>query len=147
VELDVDQDGQVAMVEFASQWSDSVVAEFQRFDLDGDGSIIPAECLSAAASGIVRSSPVTSRPAQLTSAGQMSSSTSSTSLLSTSAAASVDSRYLSYAEGRIKQYDSNGDGRLQLDELSAMSKPPSEADNDGDEQITVEEYVAYLAKQ
>jgi hypothetical protein len=54
---------------------------------------------------------------------------------------------LSYAEGRIKQYDSNGDGRLQLDELSAMSKPPSEADNDGDEQITVEEYVAYLAKQ
>jgi len=42
---DLDGDGQVAMSEFSSEWSDDNVAEFRRFDLDDDGIITPEEAL------------------------------------------------------------------------------------------------------
>ena len=45
---DTNADGQVMMAEYASAWSDSVLAEFQKFDLDGDGIITPEECLAVA---------------------------------------------------------------------------------------------------
>ena len=44
-EKDLDADGQVAMREYHSQWSDSKVKEFQRFDLNGDGVITPTEAI------------------------------------------------------------------------------------------------------
>ncbi len=37
VQRDKDEDGQIAMAEFAASWNDAVVAEFFRYDLDGDG--------------------------------------------------------------------------------------------------------------
>jgi len=40
-------DGQVAMAEFASSWTDAKAAEFLRWDLNGDGLLTPAECLAA----------------------------------------------------------------------------------------------------
>ena len=45
---DADSDGQVAMVEYATNWTDTTAAEFAKFDLDGDGFITPQECLAAA---------------------------------------------------------------------------------------------------
>ncbi len=51
---DMDQDGQVKMSEFASSWSDDVVADFAQFDLNGDGIVTPNECLQAAEQGAVR---------------------------------------------------------------------------------------------
>jgi len=42
---DLDGDGQVAMSEFSSAWSDDKAAEFQRWDLNGDGIITPEEAL------------------------------------------------------------------------------------------------------
>lgn len=47
---DVDADGQVAMVEYSTSWSDSTAAEFQKYDLDGDGFITPQEVLASLAS-------------------------------------------------------------------------------------------------
>jgi Ca2+-binding EF-hand superfamily protein len=44
---DADADGQVAMVEYATSWTDSTAAEFQKYDLDGDGFITPNECLAS----------------------------------------------------------------------------------------------------
>lgn len=44
---DADGDGQVAMAEYATTWSDRTVAEFARYDLDHDGFITPSECLAA----------------------------------------------------------------------------------------------------
>ncbi|QDU30232.1 transaldolase/EF-hand domain-containing protein [Anatilimnocola aggregata] len=44
---DADADGQIAMAEYSTSWSDTTAAEFQKFDLDGDGFITPAECLAA----------------------------------------------------------------------------------------------------
>jgi len=44
---DANGDGQVAMAEFSSSWSDAKVSEFDRFDLNRDGLITPRECLDA----------------------------------------------------------------------------------------------------
>jgi len=45
---DADRDGQVAMAEYASSWTDAKAAEFQSFDLNGDGIITPKECQAVA---------------------------------------------------------------------------------------------------
>lgn len=44
---DANGDGQVAMAEYATSWSDSKVREFDRYDLNRDGLITPRECLDA----------------------------------------------------------------------------------------------------
>lgn len=44
---DSNGDGQVLMAEYASTWSDSKVAEFDKYDLNGDGVITAKECLRA----------------------------------------------------------------------------------------------------
>jgi len=54
--LDADANGQIEMSEFASSWSDSVVADFSQFDLNHDGIVTPAECLKATEGGAVRGS-------------------------------------------------------------------------------------------
>lgn len=52
--VDQDLDGQVLMAEFAEDWNDSVAANFEAFDINGDGLITPQECLSASANGVTR---------------------------------------------------------------------------------------------
>ncbi|MEN1681025.1 MAG: calcium sensor EFh, partial [Planctomycetota bacterium] len=42
---DRDGDGQVAMHEYASSWSDRRAEEFARYDGDGDGFVSPSEAL------------------------------------------------------------------------------------------------------
>ncbi|WP_425615308.1 hypothetical protein NA78x_005223 [Anatilimnocola sp. NA78] len=44
---DADADGQIAMVEYSASWSDTTAAEFQKYDLDGDGFITPTEVLGS----------------------------------------------------------------------------------------------------
>lgn len=44
---DADGDGQIGMVEYAASWSDTTAAEFEKYDLNGDGIITPDECLDA----------------------------------------------------------------------------------------------------
>jgi Ca2+-binding EF-hand superfamily protein len=46
LQKDADADGQVSMAEFATEWTDAKVAEFRRYDLNGDGVITAAECLA-----------------------------------------------------------------------------------------------------
>jgi len=50
---DADADGQVAMHEFSASWTDTVLAEYNQFDLNRDGLITPAECLKAKNDGAV----------------------------------------------------------------------------------------------
>lgn len=45
---DTNEDGQVSMAEFSSQWTEKEVREFSQLDLDNDGLITPEECLKAA---------------------------------------------------------------------------------------------------
>jgi Ca2+-binding EF-hand superfamily protein len=42
---DADGDGQVSMHEFAATWTDEKLAEFSKYDLNGDGFITPEEVL------------------------------------------------------------------------------------------------------
>jgi len=44
---DADADGQVSMAEYSDVWSESKVAEFERYDLNHDGILTPRECLKA----------------------------------------------------------------------------------------------------
>lgn len=45
VRNDQDGDGQIMMHEFTSEWSEAKAAEFARYDLNGDGIIVPSEAL------------------------------------------------------------------------------------------------------
>lgn len=44
-EKDRDRDGQVLMAEFTDKWTHDQLREYQKYDLNGDGVITPAECL------------------------------------------------------------------------------------------------------
>ncbi|MCL6505314.1 MAG: hypothetical protein K6T86_21780 [Pirellulales bacterium] len=46
--MDANGDGQIAMSEFATTWTDAKVEEFMRYDLNGDGIITAAECQATA---------------------------------------------------------------------------------------------------
>ncbi len=46
-EKDANGDGQIAMAEYASTWSDDKIEEFQDYDANADGIITPEECLGA----------------------------------------------------------------------------------------------------
>ena len=41
---DVDGDGQVSMAEYTTTWTETLAAEFLKYDANGDGIITPAEC-------------------------------------------------------------------------------------------------------
>lgn len=43
---DADGDGQIMMAEYAASFTESIAAEFAKYDLDGDGIITPDECLA-----------------------------------------------------------------------------------------------------
>ncbi len=48
-ERDADRDGQVAMSEFAQDWTDATLAEFARLDLNGDGLLTDTEVAKSSA--------------------------------------------------------------------------------------------------
>jgi hypothetical protein len=45
VEKDANRDGQVAMAEYSTYWTDAIAEEFMRHDLNNDGMVTPQECL------------------------------------------------------------------------------------------------------
>lgn len=81
----------------------------------------------------------------VTSAKIQTSSTPATPAPATENVA-IDPRYMSYAQGRIKQVDANGDGILQPDEWIKMTKAPLGADANGDKQITPDELALFFQK-
>jgi len=142
---DADGDGQVAMAEFSVSWSDSVMGDFNQFDLNRDGLITPQECLKAVANGAVRGASIpttstTSPTASPSPPSSVSSPPASTSQLR------IDPRYLKYYQQLVAKYDKNGDKVLVRDEWISMSKNPEAADADGNGRITVEEYASWSMK-
>jgi len=159
---DADGDGQVAMAEYSVTWSDSVMDDFNQFDLNQDGIITPQECLKAGAEGIVRGTGIDAGSTDSAAAGSDSSSADSDS--SSSGASSgastasrpapapaksvrIDPRYLKYYQDLVAKYDKNGDKVLVKDEWTSMSKDPAAADIDGNGRITVEEYASWSMKR
>ncbi len=154
---DANADGQVAMAEFATSWSESVLSEFGQFDLNHDGMITPEEALSAVNKGVVRGSAAS--PSSSSSAATVSPTTISTAAstgtspaTSQPAAASgetpqIDPRYVVYYQKLLSKYDTNGDGALVVSEWQTMSKDPSAADTDGDGRISVNELAVWSTKR
>ncbi len=58
---------------------------------------------------------------------------------------SGNDRFLKYAEGLIKNYDKNGDGKIDKAELTEMRRPPKNADPNNDGFITKAELAAALS--
>ncbi len=88
---DANGDGQVAMAEFESYWSEARAREFERLDLNRDGIITPRECLEApAAAEELASLQEAPQPASST-AGSGSSGTGSSSAGSSSTGSSSTS--------------------------------------------------------
>jgi Ca2+-binding EF-hand superfamily protein len=165
--IDMNVDGQIAMAEYSTSWSDSVAREFNRFDLNGDGFITPKECLKASQGGAVRgagssaggssgsrsstvatsATPSPSSSSSTTAASSTGTSTASTTPASGAAnvasGAPIDARTLTFSVNWVKTNDRNGDGVLSKDEWESMSKNPSAADLDKDGKITPDEHARY----
>jgi Ca2+-binding EF-hand superfamily protein len=159
IDCDENEDGQVMMHEFASDWDERTLAEFEKFDLNGDGVITAAECLAARKLGAVRMSATrgtASRQPRGTSGDSAVSTSRSTGDSRAAANGSatsegdgeIPSRFMSTAVGTIERYDKNGDGVLDAEEAKAMRNLPEGADANGDGIITPEELArAWMPKE
>jgi hypothetical protein len=57
----------------------------------------------------------------------------------------VTAKLMRYCERIVQRHDSDGDGRLNAAEWSAMQGKPAAADANGDGQLTVDEFARYAA--
>lgn len=58
----------------------------------------------------------------------------------------IPAKILRYAERLVRQYDTNGDGRLQKDEWEKIHGNPPMVDADHDGVITVDEFAQYISR-
>ena len=127
VRKDSDFDNQVSMKEFASKWTDDVIEDFRRADTNEDGLITTRECLAAVKRGYIpgTSSSSTSSSDMGSSSGSTATSSSGSpsgsvgSVTKSSGSSTVDARMRDWVARKIKSYDKNGDGKLDVDELRA----------------------------
>jgi Ca2+-binding EF-hand superfamily protein len=151
---DTDADGQVAMAEFAVSWSDSVIADYAKFDLNRDGLITPRECLAAVANGAVRGSTAgpssppgpTSTSSPPSSGGARPASPAASSAPAPASTAGISDKYLKYATGLVNRYDTNKDGMLTANEWKDMSLDVAPADKDGSGQVTINELAEFMQR-
>jgi hypothetical protein len=61
------------------------------------------------------------------------------------AADAIPAKVRRYAEGVLRRYDKNGDGRLQPEEWGKMHGNPQAADANGDRAVTLEELTRHVA--
>lgn len=78
-------------------------------------------------------------------AASSSGSSSSRGSSSSGTSSGSDSQIATYADSLLRQYDSNGDGRLQKEEWSRMAGDPQASDRNGDGIITREELIERLS--
>ena len=153
---DADSDGQIAMHEFSTTWTDAVLAEFLQFDLNGDGLITPAECLAAKDKGAVRGGSIglgtgsapaatvaVASPASAASGSDNAAAATESPAAAAATELKIDARYMDYFRKVFAKYDSNNDGALTANEWASMSKDPTPADTDGDGRITLDEFARW----
>jgi hypothetical protein len=166
---DANHDAQVSMAEYASTWSDVLIAEFFSFDSNKDGLISVVECLAASKAGAVRGAGDSSassgggdnatasrgdsrffRPRSGESAGGSGAGTAPAPAAAAPAAppAKLSDKIQNYAKGLVDRYDKNKDGALDAAEQAEMTSPPdASADADKNGTITAEELAAHLSGQ
>jgi Ca2+-binding EF-hand superfamily protein len=138
---DADADGQVMMSEYSTTWTNEKVAEFNKFDLNGDGIITSRECLNSLKNG----SSTTAGSTTIASSSIPSTSSSSSASIVAPVGAAKEDVNRDWAKRQIEKYDKNRDGQLTVDEWSAMIVKPEGADANKDGIVTLEEYVTFRA--
>ncbi len=159
VEADKNEDGQVAMSEFSQDWTDDALDKFYMIDANRDGVITPKEWIAGgqktqpkkaivadAGTSSEKASAVAGNSGGANDATAAKTTATTTSPAKTVSPGKVDPRYLTYAASRIKEYDKNQDGVLDVREWSEMKKPPTAADSDKNGKITVTELAIFLTK-
>jgi Ca2+-binding EF-hand superfamily protein len=154
---DADGDGQIAMAEYSASWTDTVMSDFNQFDLNRDGLITPREAVKATSNGAVRGGSIGAATTPAATASSSSPATPSTSAPAAAAPSTasqpaepvkVDPKYYEHTKKLFKEkFDKNGDGVLTPDEWSSMTRSPDAADADGDKRITVEEYARWIQQR
>lgn len=154
---DKNGDQQVEMSEYSDTWSNAIVEEFNRFDMNGDGVITAKECIAAVEAGASASAATASSGSGAPASDSRASSTPTTMAAtapaasgSTTAAPSrlpavADEKLTSYAQKIISRYDKNGDGVLTASEWKDMLVDITPADADKDGRVTIPEYAAWMA--
>lgn len=150
---DANGDGQVMMNEYASNWDDSIIAEFNQFDANGDGAITALEALAAVKKGILRGASGSPNAASLSaSTTTNSSSVSSVSKPSSSSApivdrtdlpADADEKWVKFVQGSIAKVDKDKNARVTIDEWSPSEGDFKSVDTNGDGSVSVGEYYNF----
>ncbi|MFG0289350.1 MAG: EF-hand domain-containing protein [Rhodopirellula sp. JB044] len=160
-ERDLNGDGQVSMSEYTSEWNDSLVAEYYRWDQNQDGVITASEVQSGVNQGYTASDTrrgIAPQSGTLASTASRSSSGSSSLGASSGSSPANDppapklempseppsEKVMAYAKRIVSKYDENGDLALSATEWGKMLISPAAADFDGDGRITVLEYAGYM---
>lgn len=130
---DANGDGQVMMNEFSSSWNSQTLEDFQKWDLNKDGIIVPGECLAALERG--------------TRVGSSGGSSSSRPVKPSASASAIGGTQYEWAKRQIEKYDTNNDGQLTAREWEEMLIKPVGADSNGDGVLTVEEYAAFRSRK
>ncbi len=140
---DANDDGQVTMAEFASDWSDEVVEQFFASDLNRDGVITTAEALESIERGDEpKSSSAAASPATLAaSPAQQAAGNPSTSDKSD---VKIDDKLLKVSQRIITRNDTNKDGVLTPSEWKDMLLSPAKSDSNRDGKVTAEEYALWM---
>lgn len=154
---DANEDGQVTMAEFASEWNDELLQEFFKSDLNRDGVITIQEVLAAVEQNDRLGPPASSVASSSSDSGSSSSGSSRYSSGSSSGSSSSSSKssgptemgkpsesYVKFAARIMKGRDKNGDGKLTRSEWADMALSPAAADFNRDGSITVEEYAWWM---
>jgi Ca2+-binding EF-hand superfamily protein len=157
VRKDIDFDNQVSMKEFATKWTDDVIEDFNRADTNGDGLITTRECLAAVKRGYIpgasgsdsNSSSSSSTSSSSTSGETASGSSSGSASTPTSGGSPADARMREWVAKKIKSFDKNSDGKLDVDELRAYDAKAdfTAIDTNKDGLADVEELAAARARK
>jgi len=151
---DADGDLQVSMSEYSSIWNNDIVAEYNRFDTDGDGVVTAKECLQAVESGASAATAVAANTASAPTPTTMASTTAAGT--TTPAAANPapaaagtapNEKMMALATRIISRNDKNGDGVLTGAEWKEMFMDISPADADKDGRITATEYATWTEQR
>ena len=140
---DANNDGKLEVAEIDSE-------RLKGYDFDGDGVVTLAELSQGlTADGPRQREPVKDADGaevEETADGDTEEAVAEEADADAKATAEKASKYLAYAKGMIKKYDTNEDGSLSADEWEKMSRSPAKADTDEDGLITAEELARSYMK-
>ena len=137
------------MREYSRRWSQSLVAEFRSFDLNGDGFITPREIRAVETDELVAptrtKSPTSS--SQLATKARPSRSIQAGPSFENSSDRQANPLALQAMAKYISRFDQDGDGVLVESEWAKLPRDYSFADLDGNGQITTTEFVMAMKKR